>query len=115
MINLLIQFLNLMGFTIAGANLRNRFPERKSTAPSFMDKMDNIIYNKWFIIGSIVLLFLIIANSGSDTSTSRDSYPISQGEYALHFNSRYSNLADLVKERLHDPKSFEFVKTDHTD
>lgn len=115
MINLLIQFLNLMGFSIAATNLRNKFPERKSTDPSFMDKMDKVIYNKWFVIGSALLMFLIIANLRSDTGASSYNSPISQSEYALHFNSRYSRLADLVKERLHDPKSFEFVKSDYTD
>jgi hypothetical protein len=104
-----------MGFSIAAANFRNKFPERKSTDPSFMDKMDKVIYNKWFVIGSALLMFLIIANLRSDTGASSYNSPISQSEYALHFNSKYSSLADLVKERLHDPKSFEFEKSDYTD
>lgn len=36
-------------------------------------------------------------------------------EYDEYFGSKYSHFARLIKDHLHDPKSFEFVSSSHTE
>lgn len=103
-----------MGFYNAAERIKGKQTPRKRGSKSFMDQVDDVVYNKWFLIGAIALIFIVVINSGSNTAVDSNA-PIAEKEYDLHFSSRHSTLANLIKERLHDPNSFEFVKSEYTD
>lgn len=64
-----------------------------------------------------IALITIIGNAFSPKPQKRDRRVIPEtiyaSEYDEYFDSKYSHFARLVKERLHDPGSFEFVSSSH--
>lgn len=99
-----------MGFDNAAQKLQKRYPPKVKTEPSFMDIVDSIIYNKWFVgVAAIILVVLLMNVAGGG------SKQVQADDYSIYYATSHSDFARLVKNSINDPDSFELDETKHRD